>query len=181
MAKRNAKQVDGYVKDDAMSRTKRVAHFLDWAAVNKPGEFMPYNVIVKAIMGYTYMPRLDGDEVRQIKNATSGGVRSSLIGEYNRELVTLPGVGIRATTSDADRLEYVAPRKAQRLATARRNFMLTANAINLRNVPNTPAYAALKSWMQREVGDVLKLIGSAEFERKLLPPSTGPAESNSEK
>lgn len=169
MAKQQ-QQYSGYVRDDALSIPQRVAHFLDWAATNKPGEFMPYNMIVQAIMGYKRMPQLASDEVQRVKRTASANVRQTLITKYDREIVSLPGVGVRATHSDADRLEHVAPKKARRLDGARRSFMITANAINLSNVPNTPAYASLKAWMEKDVRGVLRLIGSDEFERKLLPP-----------
>lgn len=171
MAK-NKQQFSGYVRDDSLSVPQRVAHFLDWAATNKPGEFVAYNMIVQAIMGYKHMPRLDSEEVQRVKRASAANVRSTLATKYDREIISLPGVGVRATFSDADRLEHVAPKKAKRLDGARRSFMLTANAIDLRSVPDTAAYAPLKRWLGHEVRDVLKLIGSPEFERKLLPPST---------
>lgn len=169
MAKNN--KFSSYVRDDSLSIPQRVAHFLDWAAANKPSEFVPYNVVVQQILGTKQLPRLAGEEVQRVRRA-SAAVRSALITKYDREMVSLPGVGVRATFDDADRLANVAPRKARRLVAARRGFMVTANAINLDNVPNTPEYAGLKSWMRQDVQSVLKMIGSSSFEQKLLPPST---------
>jgi hypothetical protein len=170
MAK-NSKAFSNYVRDDDLSIPQRVAHFLDWAAINKAGEFVPYNVIVQQILGTKRLPQLAGEEVQRVRRA-SATVRQTLITKYDREIVSLPGVGVRATFNDADRLANVAPRKARRLDAARRGFMVTANAINLNNVPDTPEYAGLKDWMRRDVQTVLKMIGTSSFEQKLLPPNT---------
>lgn len=175
------KQIDQYVKDETLSTTQRAAHFLDWAAKQAPKEFFPYNVIYKAIMGMPHMPRLDNEAVALFKRTATAGLRKALVTKYDREVINLVGVGIRASVDDADRLTNVAPMKARRLDSARRSFMLTAASIDLHNVPNTPAYAALKAWMGREVRDVIKQIGSPEFAMKLLPPDIEPKNVTGEK
>lgn len=164
------KKIEQYVKDDSMSQTQRAAHFLDWAAKNMPGEYQAYNVILKAVLGQKMLPRQDGDQVKLFKASIPNGVKRALLDKYDREIVTLPGIGVRATVDDADRLTNVAPIRARRLNASRRAFLVTATGIDLAKVPDTPELAGLKAWMGTEVRTVLKTLGSPEFERKLLPP-----------
>lgn len=166
------KKIEQYTTDMSLSLTQRAAHFLDWAAKNMPGDPIPYNVIVKKIMNLPQLPRLDNDTVDRFRRSAGAGLKKAMIDKYGREIVNLPGIGIRATVDDADRLANVAPIKARRLNAARKSFMITATGIDLRNVPNTPEYAGLKAWMGREVKHVLEKIGSEDFMRKLLPPGT---------
>ena len=154
-----------------MSHGQRAAHFLDWKAQHNPGEFVPYNELLKNITGVARMPQLKSQEVEHLrKNAHA--IRKNLFEKYNREMISMPGVGIRASIDDADVLKNVVPRKAGRLQSARLGFVKTVSNIDQKNIPDTPELRPLKGWLVREVKDLVKQIGSPEFERKLLPPST---------
>lgn len=172
MSPKAQKKLEEYVTDTELSMTQRGAHFLHWAAQHMPNVFQSYPVIYKAITGQRSLPRANSEHVELLKRNVTG-MRTALLKHYNREVVSLPGIGIRATVDDADRLANVAPAKARRLDAARKSFMITATGIDLRKVPDTAEYAGLKKWMGRSVRDVLDQIGSDEFTRKLLPPTTG--------
>lgn len=173
MAK-NAKNGLTYEIPMKFSNTQRAAHFLDWHAKHHPGTFIAYNEILKAITGVGRTPQLKSQEVEHLrKGATS--IRKRLYELYGREMIALPGVGVRASIGDGDVLQNVMPKKSVRLQAARASFVRTAAGIDTAKIPNTPEMAPLKAWFGHAIKDVMKQISSPEFERKLLPPGTGEA------
>lgn len=168
MAKKNGH----YEINLKMSNSARAAHYLSWKAVHEPGSFIAYNELLKTITGVGRMPQLKSEEVEHLrKNAHM--IRKLLSDKYDREMVSLPGVGIRATVDDSDVLKNVVPRKASRLQSARNGFIKTVSRIDQKRIPDTVEMAPLKGWLQREVKELVKQISSSEFERRLLPPSIG--------
>lgn len=165
--------ISKFQTDHKKSIPNRAAEYLDWAAKNYPHQYTPYNLMCQALMGYDRTPKLKNAEVERLRNSL-GRIRQILVEKYERELVAQPGLGPRATVDDADKLKMVMPKKAARLASARAQFVSTANSIDPKLIPNSPELAALKDWFSRSVKDVVKQIGSKEFESKLLPPSTLP-------
>lgn len=163
--------ISKFSTDHKLSIPHRAAQYLDWAAKNYPHQYTPYNLMCQALMGYDRTPKLKNAEVERLRNSL-GRIRTILVEKYDRDLVAQPGLGPRATVDDADKLKMVMPKKAARLASARAGFVNTANSIDTKAIPNSPELASLKDWFSRSVKDVVKQIGSKEFERKLLPPNT---------
>jgi len=161
--------IAAYQTETKMTITNRAAHYLDWAARNYPQHYTQYNVLLKAIMGYDRMPSLSSKEVERLRNGL-GRIRVALSTKYNRELVTQAGIGIRATINDADTLRNILPKKSRRLQSARTSFLGTVKNIDAASIPNTPEMLRLKEWLNRGVKEVVRQIGSKEFEQKLLPP-----------
>lgn len=157
--------------DSKLSIAHRAAQYLDWAAKHYPHQYTPYNLLLQALMGYERTPKLSNAEVTRLRSA-SGRIRKLLVEKYARDLVVQPGLGPRATVDATDKLKMVMPKKAARLASARGQFVATANSIDPKLIPNTPEMAPMKDWFIRSVKDVVKQISSKEFEDKLLPPNT---------
>lgn len=166
--KKNGTQYD---IDLSLSQVQRAANFLDWSAKNHPGTYVAYNELLRSINGYSKKPQLKSDEVERLRK-NSHAIKKNLWDKYKREIVSLPGVGIRASTDDADVLTNVVPKRATRLQSAKNSFVQTVTNIDPTKIPNTPALKPHKDWLQKEIRDLVKQIGSAEFERKLLPPAT---------
>jgi len=165
--------ISKFTTNHKLSIPNRAAQYLDWAAKNYPHQYTPYNLMCQALMGYDRTPKLKNAEVERLRNS-SGRIRAILVEKFERDLVVQPGLGPRATVDDADKLKMVMPKKSARLASARAQFVNTANSIDPKQIPNSPELASLKDWFARSVKDVVKQIGSKEFEAKLLPPSTLP-------
>jgi hypothetical protein len=163
--------ISKFTTNHKLSIPHRAAEYLNWAAKNYPHQYTPYNLMCQALMGYDRTPKLKNAEVERLRNSL-GRIRVILIEKYDRDLVSQPGLGPRATVDDADKLKMVLPKKSARLASARAGFVNTANSIDPKQIPNTPELAALKDWFGRSVKDVVKQIGSKSFEALLLPPST---------
>lgn len=160
-----------YVIDQGMSRVQRAAHYLDWFAHGHPGEWVAWNELCRAIQGYQRKLLLKSDEVEHLRK-NSSSIKKVLFEKYAREVISLPGVGVRASIDDSDVLKHVVPKRASRLTSARNSFVTTVEALDPRNIPNTPEMLPHKVWLNHAIKDVMKQIGSPEFALKLLPPAT---------
>lgn len=167
------KSTEKFEIDLGMSRAQRGAEFLHWFAKKNPGVYVAYNELVQNINGYKRKPLLKSEEVEQMRKSMTA-VKRLLFDKHEREIVSLPGVGIRASVDDADKLKNVVTKKAGRLQSARVSFVKTVSTIDQRTIPNTPELVPYKNWLNREVKDLMKQLSSAEFERKLLPPPSEP-------
>lgn len=169
----------GFQVDPKLSITLRAAQALAWAAKNFPLEYVSYQQLTQAIMGYARLPSAKSQEVERLRKLMSARIRHVLEEKYELELVAQPGIGVRATVDDTDRLRSVLPKKASRLKAARTSFVKTAVNIDIQRVPNTPENKQLKDWYSTSVigvHGILKQIATKEFERKLLPPGSESAD-----
>ncbi len=165
--------ISGYQHDAKMSTPHRAAHYLDWAAQHYPKQYTPYNVLLKAIQGFSRMPQLKSAEVEQLRGCMQR-VKYVLLTRYGREMDAQPGIGVRATVDSADALTVALPKKMRRLRSAKNAVIQTTDLIDPSTLPNTAEMKPWKEWFNRSVKDVRKMLSSAEFEQKLLPPSSEP-------
>jgi hypothetical protein len=161
-------QFKSYRHDPKQSKPERMAHALDWAAVHHKGEAVPYNTLLKAIEGYSQMPRLKTKEVEHVRHSMSR-VRGILLSKYNRGLVPMPGIGARATVDDEDQTHNVLKPAARRVAAACENLKKRAAPINFNKIPKTKENVALLAWIDKQIKPLIKQIESG-FSEKLLPP-----------
>lgn len=160
--------VSQYEPDSTQSMTKRIAHFLDWAAANMPKEFLQYNVILKAVMGYKHLPRLETKEVEFVRSAITR-VRKVLLEQYKRGTVSMVGVGVRATVDDADMVAFDVVKKGKRVQSAVKSFTDSVNIVNVAAIPRLPENVALIRYA-RDSKTFVSEIGSTGYLQKLLPP-----------
>jgi hypothetical protein len=158
------KMVDALNKHD--SRTQRVAYYLNWAAEHLAYQYQPYNVIAMAISGSKSkrLPRMDSDEVLGIRR-TLGGIRLALQRHYHRSLDVAAG-GVRATVDSEDQASVVMPKKVRRLRSAKNSFVTEYKLINQSEITDPQ----LRAYVNRPLRDLLKIINSEDFDKKLLPP-----------
>lgn len=171
-------EVSQYESDSSQSMTKRIAHFLDWAAVNMPKEFLQYNVVLKAVMGYKHLPRLETKEVEFVRSAISR-VRKVLLDVYKRGTVTMPGVGVRATVDDADMVAFDVVKKGKRVQSAVKSFTDSVNIVNVSAIPRLPENAGIIKYA-RDAKAVVADIGTTDYLKKLLGPAALPSGDKSE-
>ncbi len=163
-------RANAYSPEHKDSLPQRAAHFLDWAAARYPKQYVPYNLLLKAVLGTSTTPSLHSSDVEQMRGRMSR-VRVILQRKYARDLDSMPGVGARATVDDADTLVTSMPKRVASLRRAKTAVATTASLIDPAKIPNTADMAPWKRWMNASVGDVLRTLNSPEFEKKLLPPS----------
>lgn len=155
-----------YAPDHEDSLPRRGAHFLNWAAERYPKEYIPYNFVVRAIMGYGRTPRMDSEEVERYRGKMTR-IRQILQNDYGRELTSSPGIGVRATVADDDILRTEMMRKVKRFRSAKAAMEKTASLISVARLPASKE----KRWFENDVASILKTLKSPAFEKKLLPPT----------
>ncbi len=161
----------GYVPDTELPLAKRIAHFLDWAAVHRPKEFIQYPEITKEIMGYNHMPRAKTEEVKHIQKTASRS-RNILRKEYKRGMVSKLGLGVRATVDDADMTMNVLTKRAKTLAGAGAKFVETHSDIDPTKLSSTGEVGKFKDWYLHEATDTAKKLTAPAFKQNLLPPGS---------
>lgn len=152
-----------------LSKIHRAAHFLDWCAVERPGKYVSPAKLAQAINGLNRTPRLDNADVLWIQRNMSR-VRVVLREQFDRALDSQRGVGVRATTDDFDKLKTDLPKQSKRFISARSALQKSVNMIDVHTIPVTPETKPYLNWLNKSVREVVKLVGTDDFERKLLPP-----------
>ncbi len=171
MPKKNAAlSFENYEFDEKTSLVQRTAHALDWAATHFPMQFVPYNVLLKAINGFGYTPRLGSVGVENLRSSMSR-VKKTLRITYGKGLVSEPGVGVRATIDSADQLRTDVRRAASRHHSSGKALAAAASLVNLSDVPNTPENKKILTWAKTSLRNTLSQIDSPEFKKLLEPVS----------
>lgn len=158
----HAKMVQALGKKD--TRAQRIAFYLNWSATELPLQYQPFNVIVQAINNYSRLPRMDHNEVTSARGGLTS-VRRIMQITYQRDL-DVGGGGVRATVSDEDAAGVVLPKKMKRLRSAKNAVVATHSLID----PAAVKDPRIRAYLNKSVRDVVKLIGSEDFDQKLLPP-----------
>lgn len=154
---------------DHDSRTQRVAFYLNWAAQRLPHQYLPYNVIAQAISGSKSkrLPRMDSDEVQGIRR-TLHGIRKALREKYGRSL-DVAADGARATVDSQDLASVVMPKKVRRFRSAKNALIAEHQLIDVGQIRDPK----IRTYINRPIRELMKLIGSDDFDKKLLPPGGG--------
>jgi hypothetical protein len=157
-----------YDPDMKASLVQRAANALDWAANNFPRQLVPYNILLKTIMGFGHTPRLGGNNVEELRSSMSR-VRRVLRIKYGKGLVSEPGAGVRATVDSTDQLRTDVRKAAQRHHSSGQALTNAFSIVNMSEIPNTPENKKLLQWAKTGLREQLATIASPEF-KKLLEP-----------
>jgi len=163
--------IDKYQNRSGGTLVERIAHYLNWAAEAYPKQFTPHHFVVKAIHGYERAPAPGSDQVKSLKGALQR-VKKVLRESYGRELDSQIGYGIRATVDSTDVLTVALPKKMRRLSSAKTGVQETAALIDRSKVVSNAETAPYLKWYDRDITQVLKTIGSPDFEKRLQIPAT---------
>lgn len=129
-------EVKDYQHVPSYSDSKRLAHFADWMAARFPSVVMPYNIAFRAIFACARTPARDSQESRKIRQLIARAKRH-LLTEYNRSIISTPGVGFRATESDEIALRVTVQQSGRRVVSAIRQHERERAIVNLAKVPKT--------------------------------------------
>jgi hypothetical protein len=154
-----------YKVDTELSRTKRLAHFLEWLAVEAPYQYVAPNLALKAIMGFSRTPRPKSDDVKLLQSSVTKA-RQILMDEFGRGLHVLRSVGIRATVDDQDCAQTQQRKNVERLVSAHGSVKRTAEIIDVSKVKDERT----RTWLRTGVAGMLKAIDADGRLDKLLPP-----------
>jgi len=158
----------GYHPNNKLSMVQRIADFLDWGAKNRPLTFFAYPSVTKAVMGFDRHPRSTSTEVEMVKRAMTR-VRPHMLTHYKRGVVSVPSVGVRATTTDLDFTQNCVAKTSNKLNTIGKRLQQQVEIVDLGSFPTSEEG---KKWGRfiRDTRSVVREIMDPEFERKLLPP-----------
>lgn len=161
--------VQGFIDkilDIKVSIPARAAAALDYVAENSPGTIVPYSILQQMVMGYKHQPRVGTDEVKKLQSKMTA-VGKILHEKYGRGKHSIPGVGVRATHSSADRLVTEVPKKRTAARAAMNSLTKSMSAINIKDVPNTPELKEHRDWFLHNSKNILD--GSNDLIKRLLP------------
>lgn len=147
------------------SRTQRAAYYLDWAAQHLKFQYQPFNVITQQINAYGRLQRMDNEEVLALRR-TMASVRAIMQTKYKRNL-HVAGNGVRASVDNDDAVVTGVTGQMKRLKSAKDSLLRATNVVDINGIKDP----RIKAYMNRSVREVLKLVGSDDFEKKLLPPA----------
>jgi hypothetical protein len=167
--------------DKQLSIARRIAFVLNWTAERAPNILIPYNVVLREIMGFTHTPRLGGKEVDAIRKKLASS-RPILQEEYKRDLHNVSGLGCRATTGALDVAKHTTPRIVGRLRSDRDALRKNAALVNVAKLPETGPDKGVRDWFVKTVSPMVKLLSTdARFDKLLPPPSAEPKKDDGEK
>jgi hypothetical protein len=152
---------------------KRIAHFLNWCAENRAKEVIPLNQIASTLFGLKQMPRMTNDAVVLVQK-TMSRVRPILIEKYKRSLVSVPGIGVRATVDSADIVKTELAKNVRRMDLAAARTAQVFNLVDPAQLPNTEEFKPWKEWFNRQLSGnsgLFKMITSNDWAKRVaLPP-----------
>lgn len=93
--------METYKRLEEGNRDERFIHFMLWAFQNKPGEFIPWPIIVKEAMGYKKPPAQNSIDCKNFKKGCHSA-RKKLVAEHKKGLIVLRSVGARLSSDKAD-------------------------------------------------------------------------------
>jgi hypothetical protein len=167
IAKTNAaimKAINSYVPlSGAPYETDKKAHFLDYMAKTCPYRHISYGLCVRAVNGLSRTPSDNSQSVEQFRKSL-GSVRRKLLKVYNRDIDPLPGIGIRASVNETDRLRHHNKLKA-RVNTAVGNAVAHAATIDAEKIDKEFRAGFVES--RKALGATSESVNRL---MKLLPP-----------
>lgn len=163
-SKNVVKGIASYPREDKLSMPKRIAHCLDWCAREFPNQIVPFQMLLKAVMGYERTPKSDSKEIDQLRKRWTV-VRKILIKDYSRDLHVERGMGARATDGSEDVARHTLGIKVRRFNGAKKSVEQTLAIIDSKNIKDK----SLRSWVDG-LTPAFKALSAPDFEKKLLPP-----------
>jgi hypothetical protein len=153
----------------------QICEFLHHMAVEFPHETILYEEIVQALDGLRSRPKVGNPRIKQIRNLISNA-RLVMRRDYKRDIVGVPGVGVRATVDDLDMVQTAAIRDAQRVDRAARKFDETVSMVNTEEFKllaehssDPDAFRELTEWWCNDVKNAVKHLKASIKDSKLLP------------
>lgn len=111
----------GYKPPEGLSVPWIIADLCNYCGERTPKQPIPWKWVAKICNNRAKMPLEDGDEVQSMKSRLTRA-RQIARREFGRDIISLPGFGIRITTNDEDIGRTSVVKGARRLIGASKNF-----------------------------------------------------------
>lgn len=150
------------------SVARQIAHFLDWAAQNAPGEFWLPKEILKAINDLSHMPRANTPEVENVRLATQRA-KTILLQEYKRGLSNSRGLGSRAAVDASDTVLSTVSANARRMISSKKALDTVTAAVQ-KQIDEDGAVLTEKAEVYfRQVTEASNRLAPSHIRKLLLP------------
>ena len=153
----------------------QICEFLHHMAVEFPHEVILYEEIVQALDKLRSRPASNNARVVQIRGNIATA-RKVMRRDYNRDVVGVPGVGVRATVDDLDIVQTAAIRDAKTVDRAARKMSATFDMVNteefkilVAQMENPKEFEELTNWWINDMSKAIKKLRSSIKNNKLLP------------
>lgn len=167
-------------KTEETAISRRVLAFLLWARLQHPEQVMTYEEIAQAVYGFGRLPAAQSAAVKTVKSSLYS-VGKTLQKNHGLTLITERGVGARASTDNVDKMMKSLPVVAQRLSTARDNYVTVVHQIDclgleqeLAEMSGDPKRAKeaaeLFAWFQSDVVKLVGVLDRPSTVKGLIPP-----------
>jgi hypothetical protein len=165
--KKNGKlDLSGYSTNQELTNVRRAADFLDWFAQRYPEQFVQYNVLYRAIMGFARTPRIDSIDVDRLRKSLSR-TKKLLNANYGRGMIRVRSLGVRATCGDDDRVNHELPKAFSDLAGKKEAIERIIKDINPRLIVDPK----MRSWFTRDARGIIKMMNDENVDIRALPPA----------
>lgn len=167
-----AKPKFDFVIDSSVSVPRRIADFLNWAAMDMPLRIIHYNVLAAFVLQVPSVSENSG-QYKSVQSAIKRA-KKMLMDDYSRGIVSQPGTGIRATIDSDDLARHQFANDRKRVVNSVRSMDRTNSLINASDMKDQD----LKKSVIRARG-AMRLLVSNDVLTKLLPEAKKePAGSN---
>ncbi len=160
----------GYKPPATDGDADRAAHALDWAGRKYPMEPIPENIIFRVIYKKRRTPSLNAKEV-QVLSSRRQKIKMILRRDYGRGMVTVLGLGIRATVGTEDVLRTDMSAAIRRYIGAAKGVHDRLPLVNLTEVPKTERNKMLLAWFTGIALPHFKGLAKSDVLTKLLSPA----------
>lgn len=160
----------------------KMVDFFIWAVETHPGEWITYEEITQAVNGLTRRPTPSDKSVRLTANRISSA-RENMYKHHAKDIITLRGVGARATVDEKDKAEHSLQRDAIKLMRANGKLSNTMAIIDRKLLEKEfrqakkclPAelvqeYVDLMEYHDEIASKILKTIEKPATRKALAPP-----------
>jgi hypothetical protein len=158
----------------------RVAEFLNWCADRYPHQIITHEEVTQAIFTLGKVPDGRAKHVKSVKGQMSSAAKL-LMEKYKKSLITMRGVGVRASVDDADILKESVTKEVERHKQTADKLQKTADLINpgalqdqldaLKGDPELKEeLLTLSEWFNGTMGKYLKSLKRPTVAAALLPP-----------
>lgn len=158
--------------------SSRIAEFLNWGAEKYPRSVFTYEEITQAIFTLGSLPKVGSKQVQNIRNAVSRA-RIIMRDKFKRDIVTIKGVGARATVDSADTLTTSVVREVASHERSCKKLKETVALINNKElqdlIEKAPAdlkedLRTLGDWYSDVLMRYVKRLEQPQAMQALLPP-----------
>lgn len=159
------KSVLEYKVDPDDSVPRRLSKFLFWASEKMPGRAIPMPLVAKVVLILPKVPVKNSKDVQKITGRL-GAARDLLGEEHERGLISVPGMGIRATTGSEDTAKTQYEKNAKRVVSAVTSLDRTRSIIKTNEIQDARVRARVG-----EIGKAAKVLVSPDILDKLRLPA----------